>query len=190
MLGLWLQVSSAVGVREGRTELWNRRDSGGMPFPRLLHSSQLAALGAAGLWLDPWSDLVRRKSLSSSHMEPPPCEEHSSPAPPRAERTGSRLSPPERPSPVCSLGAAWQGGMGRETAGEIEDATGGFTRGQCDGIKIAVACAQSLSAAAATRPLVLNSDLRACSLFHREFSPSRFSEPVFQCVQPSIPQSW
>ena len=121
-------------------------------------SSCLAALGAAGLRLDPWSDLLRRKSSSRTghdQMEPPPCKEQSSPAPPCILRTGSRISvlldkAPKCLSSVCSLEAAWQGGMGRQAAGTFADATASFTRGHCNGIKIAVACDQSISMAAMT----------------------------------------
>lgn len=63
------------------------------------------------------------------------CEEHSSSAPPRVQTTGSWVSAPECLSPACSLEAAWQGRVGRETAGVFEDAAASFTRGQLMGLK-------------------------------------------------------
>ena len=58
-------------------------------------SSYLAALGVAELWSKPWSDLLRRKSLSRTardQKEPLLCKEHSFSAPPCILRTGSCIS--------------------------------------------------------------------------------------------------
>lgn len=134
MWRLWLQISPVAGVREWSSELCNWRNLGGMPFAWL---PPFSYLGAAALRLDPRSDLRRRKSSSRAahdQMEPPPCKEHSSSAPPCILRTGLCISvllgkAPKRLSSVCSLEAAWQGGMGRGATGTFEYTAAGSTRG-------------------------------------------------------------
>lgn len=130
-----------------------------MPFPWLPPCSYLAAPGTAGLRSDPWSDVLRRKSLSRTardYTEPPLCTVHGFSAPPNFEDW------------VACLGPAGQSpqtpGRGREAANTSEAVPAGFTGGQCDGIKIAPACGQSLSTAAVTavQPPVSNSGLQAC----------------------------
>lgn len=80
-----------------------------------------AAVEAAELWLDPWSDL-RGKSLSRTahdQMELPLCKQHSSSAPPCILSISVLLDKaPKCWSCVCSLAAAWQGGM-VEAAGMV-----------------------------------------------------------------------